>query len=105
MTFRDDLEPIVERVEAEILALVRAVVPNAMLKRIGPLNFKKGASWSCWIVTPTNSERDRIAHDESLLRSHGVAASNAGFAPDTFIVQSQETVVRDYEGSWFYAMR
>jgi hypothetical protein len=32
-------------------------------------------------------------------------SSDAGFAPDSFTVQSEETVKRDYKGSWFYAMR
>jgi hypothetical protein len=103
--FRDDLEPIVKLAEAEILRLVRQVVSNAKLERIGPLDFGNGASWSCWIVTTTDAERDRVAHDEELLRCLDAAASNAGFAPSSFTVQSQETVDRDYEGSWFYAMR
>ena len=32
-------------------------------------------------------------------------AWEAGFAPDSFTVQSHETIEREFEGSWFYAMR
>jgi hypothetical protein len=32
-------------------------------------------------------------------------AAKAGFPPGSFTYESEETVARDYEGSWFYAMR
>ena len=102
--FRTDLEPLVIRAEAEILRIVRVVVPEAKLNRIGPIDLD-GPSWSCWIITPTDAERDRIKDEEGLLTSLWRAASDAGFAPDGFTFQSQETVDRDYGGSWFFAMR
>src|SRR5262249_20912321 len=57
--FRIDLEPSVKLVEAEVLKLVRATIPTAELKRIGPLGTDDRVSWSCWIVTQTDAERDR----------------------------------------------
>ena len=101
--FRNDLEPKVERVETLILEIVREYVPSARLKRIGPIDFDP-PTWSCWIVTDTDRERDLLSANSVLAEGLRVAAST-GFAPDSFTFQSEETVLRDYEGSWFYAMR
>jgi hypothetical protein len=102
--FRTDLEPIVVRAETAILDIVQQVVPTARLQRIGPIDID-GPSWSCWVVTDTDNERDALAGDSALRTTLNEAAARAGFAPDGFTFQSQETVDRDYEGSWFYAMR
>jgi hypothetical protein len=101
--FRSDLEPDVERTEALILRVVHGVVPSARLERIGPIDFDPPI-WSCWVVTHTDAERDRLSNDSDL-RERLVAAVKAGFPPESFTFQSEETVVRDYEGSWHYAMR
>ena len=103
--FRVDLEPAVSRVEAEILKALHGIVPTAELKRIGPLGTDDRSSWSCWIVTATDNERDFIKNDSALMTKLWKVSSDAGFAPDSFTVQSNETVVRDYKGNWFYAMR
>ena len=102
--FRTDLESSVTSTETEILKIARAVVPNAELKRIGPMGAAN-PSWSCWIITATNFERDRIKDDSEIIAKLWKAASDAGFPPDSFTVQSHESVKRDYKGSWFYAMR
>ena len=102
--FRKDLEPVVEISEAAILEVVRERLPNARLERIGPLDFGT-PNWSCWIVTTTDEERDTLIRDAAYMAGLKAAAEKAGFAPDSFTVQSQETVDRDYGGSWFYAMR
>lgn len=101
--FRSDLEPEVERTEALILRVAREVVPSARLERIGPIDFDP-PKWSCWVVTNTDAERDALANDTEL-NQRFVVAAKAGFPPDSFTFQSEETVARDYEGSWFYAMR
>ncbi len=93
------------RVEAEILKIVHALVPEAELKRIGPLGTDEKSTWSCWIITATDEERDCIKNDSELIARLWKVSSDAGFAPDGFMVQSQETVQRDYKGNWFYAMR
>lgn len=103
--FRTDLEPAVVRAEAEILRIVQAIVPKVELKRIGPLGTDDKSSWSCWIVTATDIERDVIKNDSALIAKLWKASSDAGFAPDSFTVQSHETVKRDYRDNWFYAMR
>jgi len=102
--FRTDLEPIVIKAEEAVLDVVRALVPTASLQRIGPIDIN-GPSWSCWVITQTDSERDRLASDRALERRLFQVATDAGFAPDSFTFQSQETVDRDLNGSWFNAMR
>lgn len=101
--FRTDLEPSVIRAEVEILNIARSIVPNAELRRIGPTG-DTDPSWSCWIITATDEERDRIRGDDAIMASLSRVAA-AEFAPDSLTVQSCETVDRDYKGSWLYAMR
>ena len=101
--FRSHLEPEVERTEALILEVIRGVVPTARLERSGPIDFEP-PEWSCWVVTSTDAERDRLAGDAEL-NKRLASVAKAGFPPDSFTFQSEETVSRDYEGSWFYAMR
>jgi hypothetical protein len=103
--YRHDPEARVVEAEKAVLRLVREKVPTATLKRIGPLDFGQGASWSCWVVTPTDRERDSLGHDGPFIDCLYAEGKKAGFMPDGFAFQSEETVARDYEGSWFYAMR
>jgi hypothetical protein len=62
-----------------------------------------------WLGTETDAQRDALAGTELQILSevrgiterHGFSAANvSGVA-----LQSEETVTRDYEGSWFYALR
>lgn len=105
VTYRRDLEPQVKGAEDAILKIVREKVPRATLRRVGPLDFGNGPSWSCWVVTLTDNERDALARDAALLERLNAEAAKAGLAPDGFTMQSEETVARDFEGNWFYAMR
>jgi hypothetical protein len=100
--WRYDLEPSVSRCETAILKIVGEIAPTARLNRIGPIDIN-GPSWSCWVITETDQERDRLAGDK-LLRARLERAA-AEFPPNAFAFQSQETVDRDFRGSWFYAMR
>jgi hypothetical protein len=63
-----------------------------------------------WHCTTTDNERDALQRDDRLvdltlteLRVVGFSAID--LASSVVIVQSQQTVDRDYEGSWFYALR
>lgn len=62
-----------------------------------------------WLGTTTDAERDALSGTQlkALSQVRQVAARH-GFPPEQINgirVQSEETVVRDYEGSWFYALR
>jgi len=70
------------------------------------------APWevSVWLGTETDDERDRLARRPNLerdvgnvLTEHGL--SDAGGVYRGLVVQSEETVKREYRGSWFYALR
>lgn len=102
--FRTDLEPQVEQAEAVILDILRPIVSVVRLKRIGPIGREK-PSWSCWVVTDTDVERDLLMANNGLREELKNQAERNGFGPSGFIFQSEETVKRDYEGNWFYAMR
>lgn len=63
-----------------------------------------------WPVTRTDAERDSLPAanpfvDEvrSAIRASGFPDEHASL--DGTVAQSQETVDRDYDGSWFYALR
>ena len=65
---------------------------------------------SVWLATATDAQRDALAQQDGLeekvaetLRAAGIDESDAVFS--NVIVQSQETVDREYDGSWFYALR
>ena len=103
--FRSEVEPDVLEVETFVLRAVRRLVPNARLKRIGPIEFSP-PSWSCWIIVETDAERDLLLNNGPLedFLSKFSTRENA-FPPDSFTFQSEETVARDFEGSWFFAIR
>lgn len=62
-----------------------------------------------WLGTATDAERDALVGTEPVLLSKVRRTSERhGFAPERVsgvTVQSEETVARDYEGSWFHALR
>ena len=63
-----------------------------------------------WLVTASDEEKAEVK-GRGLLRAEVLAAlGDAGVAPDlverTVVgVESQETVDRDFEGNWYYAMK
>lgn len=62
-----------------------------------------------WLGTATDAERDDLARSEArLLAEVRLIAERHGFTAQNIsgvTVQSEETVARDFEGSWFYALR
>ncbi len=63
-----------------------------------------------WLVTTTDAERDQLPGENPFVEEVRSAISESGFPDDDAsvegtVAQSQETVDRDYEGSWFYALR
>ena len=64
-----------------------------------------------WLCTYSDAARDalgespRKAEVETILRECGLDDQDLGTGMLFTTTQSQETVDRDYEGSWFYAMR
>ena len=60
-----------------------------------------------WLGTQTDAQRDTLATANDLLAQvrRVLAQEVTGIDVTGVTVQSEETVKRDYEGSWFYAMR
>jgi hypothetical protein len=62
-----------------------------------------------WLGTATDAERDALTGSgPRLLCEARLIAERHGFPGHVVSgvsVQSEETVARDYEGSWFYALR
>ena len=62
-----------------------------------------------WLGTVSDDERDALAgSDRDLLSEVRRVAQRHGFLAQDIsgvTVQSEETVTRDFDGSWFYALR
>ena len=69
--------------------------------------FSAPFDFSVWLGTATDATRDSLASDPALndrvrrlADEHGLAA-----ALGDVIVESKETLDREYEGQWFYRLR
>lgn len=63
-----------------------------------------------WLCTTTDRERDILRSDAALRENVLSVLRKVGFSPNDVgasgvVVESQQTVDRDYDGSWYYAMR
>jgi hypothetical protein len=67
-------------------------------------------AFAVWLCTRTDRERDRLGNPDPLLEKTRSILLEAGFSTSQVaalrtVAQSKETVDRDYEGRWFYALR
>jgi hypothetical protein len=65
---------------------------------------------SVWLGTETDAQRDKLAARPGLRVSVSDVLAEVGMSESAYVfrgvvVQSEETVQRDYDGSWFYALR
>lgn len=68
----------------------------------------EGDGWGLIIRVQTDAQRDRLTTNPEILPLIAAIADEESERPTEFYgytVQSQETVDREYEGSWFYAER
>jgi hypothetical protein len=91
-------------------AIVRALAPNGVVDVQYVVGFVHPFSIHVWLVTATDAERDALGSRnpglpdvKSAILASGLPAEHATI--DGTVAQSQETVDREYEGSWFYALR
>ena len=87
-------------------SLVAAFADRGVRKIDYIANFDHWDAFSIWLCTGTDQERDHLGTDSPTLDEVRDVLIASGFRPDevndiTTIAQSQETVDRDYEGSWF----
>ena len=74
------------------------------------VGFVKPYSVHVWLCTETDLQRDALPARDPYLDEVRAVVDDAGLPQgdahvDGTVAQSQETVIRDYEGSWFYALR
>ena len=74
------------------------------------VGFVKPYGVSVWLGTETDAQRDKLAAFPGLHASVADVLAEVGMTESEYVyrgvvVQSEETVQRDYEGSWFYALR
>jgi hypothetical protein len=92
-----------------MIRIVRQRCPQAQVFK------KEGATWidpallAIYIATKTDNERDRLRLDHSLIEELRSALLAVGYPASSvpfvhFFIESQETVDRDYGGSWHEAM-
>lgn len=95
--------------EVAEVTIVEALGSHGVIDVEWVVGFVRPFHVSAWLVTSTDRERDALPpqpfRDEvlSMLLDAGPPSDDLGEF-DT-VAQSQESVDRDYEGSWFYALR
>ena len=72
--------------------------------------FPHADAFEVWLCTRSDEQRDRLARSSTVMPKVHEVFERAGFTPAqlrglSIQLQSQETVDRDYEHSWFYATR
>lgn len=86
---------------------VRAEFANKGVDRVDYVAALPDPSVWVWLGTQTDAQRDALASANDLRAQvrRVLAQEVTGVEITGVTVQSEETVNRDYEGSWFYAMR
>jgi len=89
----------------KVLNEMRKAYPEAEIGgEVGPFSVSDLGPWACWMKVDTDVRRDALLADKSLLQRLQEAGESGGW-PAYIAIESQETVDRDYEGSWFYRLR
>jgi hypothetical protein len=103
------LEVAIWRAKRRVRSLVRRRYRCCEVSSIGAVDIHP-RHLAFWVKTDTDAQRDALQADPDLqrrlrevlreVRYPAAAIDEVGFA-----FESQETVDRDYEGSWYYAMK
>jgi hypothetical protein len=103
-----------ERVLAVLARAKPAVVERLVMNGVIGVEYVVGfvhpyEVW-VWLVTVSDAERDLLGEELPFLEEIREVLTAAGLPPGDAVLegttaQSQETVDRDYGGSWFYALR
>ncbi len=89
------------RAKKEFLNVLRQRIPSAKMFIVGGTN----AHPVIWTTTASDVERDQLRKDESLRDRFRALLAQAEYAAGDiplvqFVYESQETVDREFEGSW-----
>jgi hypothetical protein len=96
-------QPRIDDLSADLLATFGPSVVRVQF--VGGLGDAPRQGLSVWLGTLTDAERDALAAEPDLASTTRVLVERSGLFFRGVSVESQETVDRDYEGSWFYRLR
>lgn len=90
--------------------LMRAFADDGVRRIEYVAAFAVAHAFAVWLGTSSDAEAARLRARTELLERVASALHGAGFTSSELaelavVVQSQETVDRDYAGSWFFALR
>jgi hypothetical protein len=102
------LWPAIRRARREIGKIARQRVPNAEVFSSQGATAINPGHLSFGIRVRTDRERDSLCEDPEINKLFNAALAKAGYPTNTipvvhFGIQSQETVDREYGGSWYEA--
>ena len=107
--YHRDLKPLIKTVESTMLKAVRERLPTAGLFSTGDVHVAP-SKLVLWATTQTDAERDTLAADDALEPLMRETLKRVGYPSGAIArvrldFQSQETVDRDFGGSWFQAIK
>jgi hypothetical protein len=101
--------------DESVLDAVRPILVSTLRERgVQEVRYVGSLSGPCgiavWLCAESDAQRDNIGFDDPLLAQVRATLLHAGLPADWVAgvrttAQSQETVDRDFHGSWFYATR
>lgn len=103
------LPVVIRRAERRVRQLVCARFPCCRVWSFGATDIDP-KYLAIWISTDTDAERDALAGDDALRRHLYDVLREVGYPAGAvdqvaFGFESQETVDREYQGNWYYAMK
>lgn len=95
--------------EVMVREFVRERLPQADVFSFGAIDISP-SYLAIWVTTGTDEERDALRNDETLVPRLRELLVSAGYPQDHvpsvgFEFESQETVDRDFGGSWRYTVK
>jgi hypothetical protein len=99
----------IRRAKKKIEASLRKRYPSLTLDSFGATDISP-RYLAVWVITSTDAERDDLARDPALVEMMRHEFLTAGYPSEYvpsigFGFESQETVDRDFGGSWYHAMK